>query len=103
MSPENSFSICRLNLNLIIRKKITRKIARFVDDALKTRGIKYLNIGTWLLFDPTYQNFSLRAWLQAHSWCLNKVTIDKDPHTQQTSDVCKLHQIGCSAYQLESR
>ena len=83
-------------------EKITRKNARFVDDALKTRGIKYLNIGTWLLFASTYQNFSLRAWLQAHSRCLNKVTIDKDPHAQQTSDVCERHQVGCSAYQLES-
>jgi len=32
-------------------------------DALKTRGIKYSHVETWLLFAPPYQNFWLRAWL----------------------------------------
>jgi len=33
-----------------------------VDDALKTRGIIYLNVETSLLFATPYQNFWLRAW-----------------------------------------
>ena len=33
-----------------------------MDDALKTRGIIYLNVETWLLFSPPYQNLWLRAW-----------------------------------------
>jgi len=33
-----------------------------MDNALKTRGITYLNAETWLLFAPPYQNFWLRAW-----------------------------------------
>jgi len=33
-----------------------------MDDALKTRGIIYLNIETWLLFaPPPYKNLWLRA------------------------------------------
>jgi len=31
-----------------------------MDDASITRGIKYLNVDTWLLF-PTYENFWLRT------------------------------------------
>jgi len=34
-----------------------------MDDALKTRGIIYLNVETWLLFATPYQNFWLRACL----------------------------------------
>jgi len=32
-----------------------------MDDALKTRGIEYLNVETGLLFAPHYKNFLLRA------------------------------------------
>jgi len=33
---------------------------RCMDDASNTRGIKYLNVDTWLLFPP-YENFWLRT------------------------------------------
>jgi len=46
---ENRFSICRLDLNLIIQKNSARKM-QVSYDALKTRGIKSLNTETWLLF-----------------------------------------------------
>jgi len=32
-----------------------------MDDALKTRVIKYFSVETWLLFAPPYLNFWLRA------------------------------------------
>ena len=32
-----------------------------MDDTLKTRGLIYLNVETWLLFAPPYQNCWLRA------------------------------------------
>ena len=28
----------------------------------KTRGIKYFNVETWMLFAPPYQNFWQRSW-----------------------------------------
>jgi len=45
-----------------------------VDDALKTKGIIYLNVETSLLFAPPYQNFWLRAWKRRMqnlmwTWC----------------------------------
>jgi len=35
--------------------------AQFMDDALNTTGIIYLNVETWFLF-ATHQNFWLRVW-----------------------------------------
>ena len=32
---------------------------------VKTRGVKYFNVETWILFAP-YQNFWLRAWPQVN-------------------------------------
>jgi len=45
----------------MIQKK-HQKNAPFIDDVLKTRGIKYSHVETWLLFDPLHLNFWLRAW-----------------------------------------
>jgi len=39
---------------------------------VKTRGIKYFNVETWMLFVPSYQDFWLRAWLCI---CENEATI----------------------------
>jgi len=33
-----------------------------MDDILKTKGIIYLNVESWLLFAPPNQNFWLRTW-----------------------------------------
>jgi len=40
-----------------------------IDEGLKIMGIKYLylKVETRLLFAPPYENFWLRAWLEAHS------------------------------------
>jgi len=46
------FLFADLNLNRIIQKKKCQKKAHFMDDALKTRGIIYLNFESWLLFVP---------------------------------------------------
>jgi len=35
-----------------------------MDEDLKRRGIKYMNVETRLLFAHPYQNFWLRAWHQ---------------------------------------
>jgi len=43
--------------------QMRQKNARFVDYALKIRGIKYFNVENWLLFAP-YQNFWPRACIQ---------------------------------------
>jgi len=56
-----------LNMNIIIQKKMRQKKAHFVDDALNSRSIIYLNADTLLLFAPPYQNFRLRAWFDASS------------------------------------
>ena len=66
--------LAALNLNLIVENKSARKNARFMDDALKTRGIKYLNIGTWLLFSRLYQNFWFRDWFTIPSQMARKQT-----------------------------
>jgi len=44
------FLFAGLNLNRIIQKIKSQNKANFVDDALKTRGIIYLNVDTRLLF-----------------------------------------------------
>jgi len=44
-----------LKSELNYSEKQRHKNASFIDDALKTRGIKYLNTETWLLFAPPYQ------------------------------------------------
>jgi len=46
------FLFVSLNLNRIVQKKKYQKKAHFMDDALKTRAIIYLNVETWLLFAP---------------------------------------------------
>jgi len=54
-------------MNRSIQRKKCKKKTHFMDDTLKTRGIIYLNVVTWLLFAPPYQNFWLRAcWLWSH-------------------------------------
>jgi len=45
-----------------MQNKSAKKNAPFVEDALKTRGIIYLNVETSSLFAPPCQNFWLRAW-----------------------------------------
>jgi len=50
-----------LKSELNYSEKQRHKNASFIDDALKTRGIKYLNTDTWLLFAPPLSNFWLRA------------------------------------------
>ena len=52
ISRKTDFLFAGLNLNIIIQKKKCQKKAHFVDDILKTRGIVYLNVETWLLFAP---------------------------------------------------
>jgi len=49
-----------LNMNVIIQKKMRQKKAHFVDDALNSRSIIYLNADTVVVCHP-YQNFWLRA------------------------------------------
>jgi len=53
------FLFAGINMKHITKK--APKNACFKDDALKTRGIEYLNVDIWLLFAPPYQNFWLRA------------------------------------------
>jgi len=73
-STKIDFLLAALNLNLITENKSARKNARFMDDALKTEGIKCLNIGTWLLFSRLYQNFWLRDWFTIPSHMARKQT-----------------------------
>jgi len=60
------FAFAGLNLNIIIQRKRTRKMHVLGIMLVKTRGIKYLNVETWILFAPPYQNFWLRAWKRAY-------------------------------------
>jgi len=46
------FLFAGLNWNRIIQKKQCQKKAHFMDDALKTRGVIYLNVETGFLFAP---------------------------------------------------
>jgi len=46
-----------LSLNTDLKKK-RQTDARFMDDALKTRAIKYLNSEIWLLFSPTKTSYA---------------------------------------------
>jgi len=46
------FLFVGLNMNIIIQKKMRQKKAHFVDDALNSRSIIYLNADTLLLFSP---------------------------------------------------
>jgi len=56
------FLFVGLNMNVVIQKKKRQKKAHFVDDALKSCGVIYLNVDTLLLFaPPPYQNLWLRA------------------------------------------
>jgi len=52
--------ICRLKSGLICSGKESNTNARFMDDALKIRGVKYLNVETWLLFPPVSKFLSTR-------------------------------------------
>ena len=52
-SMRANFLFTGLNLNRTIQsEKEVPERAHFMDDALKTRGIIYLNVETWLLFAP---------------------------------------------------
>ena len=55
---KNRLSICRLTSELNYSGKKCQKNARFINDALKTKGITYLNIKTWLLFAPSPSKIS---------------------------------------------
>jgi len=46
------FLFAGLSWNTLIQKKKCQKKAHFMVDALKTRGIIYLNVETWFLFTP---------------------------------------------------
>jgi len=46
------FLFTGLNLNIIIRKKSTRKMHVLWIMLAKTMGIKYFNVETWMLFTP---------------------------------------------------
>ena len=72
-SMKADFLFAGLNLNRIIQKKKCQTMLHFMDVALKTRGIIYLNVETWLLFAPPYQNF----WLRAYPWLKHR--IEKGP------------------------
>ena len=53
-----NFLFTGLNLNRTIQsEKEVPERAHFMDDALKTRGIIYLNVETWLLFAPPPSKF----------------------------------------------
>jgi len=45
----------------MIQEKKRHKKALFMNDALKARGIIYLNVENWLVFAPPPVNFLLRA------------------------------------------
>jgi len=47
------FLLAGLNLNIIAQEKKHQTNAHFMDDALKTNCVKYLNVATWLLFAST--------------------------------------------------
>jgi len=63
-SNENGLSICRLKSEYKYSEKNAIKMHVLLDDASKTRSIKYSNVETFLLFTPRYQNFWLRAWIK---------------------------------------
>jgi len=66
---ENNFLFAYLNLNRIIQKKKRQRIVHFMDDALETRGIIYLNIETWLLFaSPIKISGYAPVWVTANTW-----------------------------------
>ena len=68
-SNENRLSIFRLNSKLNCSEKSAWKNARFMDDALKTRDIKYLNVGTCLLFGPLSKILAKRlSPSHVHGW-----------------------------------
>jgi len=48
-------------MNIFIQKKKRQIKSHFVDDALKSRRIIYLNVDTLLLLATPYQNFWLPA------------------------------------------
>jgi len=51
------FLFISLHLKIITQKKNRQKKTHFIDDALKTRGITYLNVETGLLFAPSVSKF----------------------------------------------
>jgi len=54
---KEDFLFVGLNMNIIIQKKMWQKKAHFVDDALNSRSIIYLNADTFLLFAPPLSKF----------------------------------------------
>jgi len=62
---ENRLSICRFTSELNYSEKNRQKNGRFMDDRLKTRGIKYLNIETCLLFAPPSKFLATRLPLRS--------------------------------------
>jgi len=49
------FLFSGLNLNVNIQDKKRQTNANYIDDALKTRGIKYLYVEIWMLFAPSFK------------------------------------------------
>jgi len=72
-STKIDFLFAGLNMNLIIRKK-RQKNGRFMDDNIKTTGIKYLNIETWLLLAPYIISGYAPAWVQ---WFWGTIALGK--------------------------
>jgi len=56
-SFQNRLSICRLKSEQNYSEKEAPEKGHSMDDALKTRGIIYLNVETWLLSARPYLNF----------------------------------------------
>ena len=67
---KNRLYVSRLKSELSFFRKKRQENERFIDDTLKTRGIKYLNVENWLLLFPPYQNFWLRACHFIYFICL---------------------------------
>jgi len=67
-----------------------------MDDILKTKGIIYLNVESWLLFAPPNQNFWLRTWtILSGPWSasdLNKILLlfilVMDDREKYAKDIC---------------
>jgi len=61
------FLFAGINLKHIQKQALEN--ACFVDDALKTKGVEYLNVETWLLFAPFVSKF-LATLLTTHQGSL---------------------------------
>jgi len=51
------FAFAGFKLNIIIQKKRARKMHVLCIMLVKTRGVKYFNVETWMLFAPPLSKF----------------------------------------------